>query len=663
MHEADTAPVLAVSGGADSMALAYMFSKTAATYPTTKIAGYPIRNCWACVVDHGIREGSGREAAAVVMELQKMRVKTYARRIRWGNVDPSTLSNIESEARIRRFQTLAQVAFHINASNIFLAHHEDDQHETVLMRLLMGHGYRGLQGISEHSDIPECHLMYGAYRSGMMRELDIRDPYLRFRPSERLRRYMRTSYREEYPSDEMDEYEVPPDSDPWDNSIDIAAKYPGIVDQAILVEHKVPYLKPLDCESGGLSIYRPLLGFGKDRIVATLEANKISWFEDPTNKDQTMTLRNAVRHMVKNHTLPRALQKTAILAMSDRARRRARSEEAEARRWIIRTGIIEEFDPNAGTLSASIPPLNIRHGRRRGLFSKARYELRKARLKAVAAAVVRNLIAFITPETNLPPLSTLDTVVFRLFPELNPGQPAIPTPATMSGVLFNPVVSDKTTKWFLSRTPYAAHQHLPEIWVSQHTARRPTIEKLISNKGLEPLPKERWWSFKAPRLWDGRFWISVQLGSRLDLRIRPFEAEYAKPFKDGLLPDRRAKLEKLLKHYAPGKVRYSLPAIYHAHPGSDDPGKYEPGVRPKLALTMLALPTLGIQLPGTETGLKWTVTYKNVDLELTRQREGLDYLARDLRQPHSLSWCLRRRRLQSWREKRGQTHREKCMSR
>ncbi|KIJ69142.1 hypothetical protein HYDPIDRAFT_105710 [Hydnomerulius pinastri MD-312] len=45
-------------------------------------------------------------------------------------------------------------------------------------------------------------------------------------------------------------------------------------------------------------IIRPLLGFGKDRILATCEANGLDYIDDPTNFQPALTLRNAVRKMI-----------------------------------------------------------------------------------------------------------------------------------------------------------------------------------------------------------------------------------------------------------------------------------------------------------------------------------------------------------------------------
>lgn len=47
-------------------------------------------------------------------------------------------------------------------------------------------------------------------------------------------------------------------------------------------------------------IVRPFLGVGKDRILATCEANKLEYVVDKTNFQPEVTLRNAIRHVVVN---------------------------------------------------------------------------------------------------------------------------------------------------------------------------------------------------------------------------------------------------------------------------------------------------------------------------------------------------------------------------
>ncbi|KXH63501.1 PP-loop family protein [Colletotrichum salicis] len=71
--------------------------------------------------------------------------------------------------------------------------------------------------------------------------------------------------------------------------------------------------------------------------------------------------------------------------------------------------------------------------------------------------------------------------------------------------------------------------------------------------------------------------------------------------------DRRAEFEGILKRFAPGKVRYTLPALYAVN--RDEQTGEE-------VLRMLALPTLGVGLPGLERWVQYEVRYRKVDMGL-----------------------------------------------
>jgi hypothetical protein len=60
---------------------------------------------------------------------------------------------------------------------ILLAHHGDDQAETVMMRLMKGRWRSGLAGMRGIEDIPECHGMHGVSHSGSVVSESPRLPY------------------------------------------------------------------------------------------------------------------------------------------------------------------------------------------------------------------------------------------------------------------------------------------------------------------------------------------------------------------------------------------------------------------------------------------------------------------------------------------------------
>lgn len=605
LHIADSSSLnvgLAISGGVDSMALAYLWSKTQKMFPNLKIADYPILAYpHAIIVDHGLRPGSFEESVAVTRQLSLMGFKTMRHTLKWKELRekglrPQDLPNLESVARILRYQQLAKTCAGHGFAALFTAHHRDDQYETILMRLISGHGYRGIQGMRPANDVPECHGMYRAHKSGFLEDQKSPHPFLNFKPSTRAMRELKLILKD----DKMGEEHAFPNAWQLNGDIQFHGHLPDTREPGI------PHLTPLECEDGGVTVYRPLLEFDKDRLIATCEANKVTWFEDPTNVDETMTMRNAVRHLVRNYALPEALQKPSILRLSQRAKRRADLEEAEARRLLQREAVIREFDSCVGTLIAAMPTFAPKRRRHNRLYTQARIEAKKSHQRTIAALVIRILIDYVTPLENLPQISNLEPVVHRLFPELDPNRSrSKPVAFSMGGVVFDPVVSQSSVKWFLSRAPYSTRQPLPETTIDW----RGQIAKTEENRYARDPNWSGWRHFLTPRFWDRRYWIQIRSPRPVRLHIRPFQPEHAKAFRKALPRDQQRRLEAVLQHYAPGKIRYTLPGVYmtevdfREYPTSDQ-------------LTLLALPTVGIQLPGLHKWLKYEVNYKKVDLSL-----------------------------------------------
>ncbi|KAL6794559.1 hypothetical protein GGI42DRAFT_139068 [Trichoderma sp. SZMC 28013] len=601
---------LAVSGGVDSMAMAYLFSALLRMYRGIKIADNPTESAFGIVVDHRLREESSQEASRVTQELKRLGLKAVIKSLnwrehRWHGIEPTTLPNVESVARTMRYQALGSTCRYLQAPSLFFAHHQDDQYETVLMRLLAGHGYRGLQGIRQANAIPECYELHSVYKSGLLDDQKQKHPFLSFKPPARAMKRLRFSLKDDR------------EAEPWDQiksylSFDENARpFPWHLSRDF--DPSVPYLTPLQSEDGGVMIYRPLLEFDKDRLIATCEANGVQWFEDHTNADPTLTTRNAIRQLTRAHTLPKALQKPSILALAHRSRRRAQLEEAEAHRLLAREGVIKDFDPNAGTLLVDVSTIwSEKPHQMRRPFAQAREEARRRSRRLIATMAIRKLIAFVTPELHLPPLANLDNVVDRLFPDLSETVDAVsiaPSKAfSIAGVLFESVSKMNSASWLLSRAPYSSRQPLPERKLPGYLNYRAGVLKLEAD-GDHPSRYGHWRGWKTAKLWDGRFWIRVSACVAAKFHVLPFLPSYAKPFRMALPPRERANLEKVLKHYAPGKVRYSLPALYSV----EESGQGE-NLEP--ILTLLALPTLGIHVPGLERWVKYEARYKNIDVTL-----------------------------------------------
>jgi tRNA(Ile)-lysidine synthase len=174
--------VLAVSGGADSMALMILVSRWLA------FAGRRRPMAEVVTVDHGLRANSAEEAHWVGERASALGFKHTT--LAWTGEKPK--SGLQEAAREARYRLLSEHALRARARPVAVvtAHTEDDQAETLLMRLARGSGLDGLSAM---------------------------------RPR-----------------------------------------------------------RPLT-ETGDVEIVRPLLGLGRDRLVATLKAEGADWVEDPSN--------------------------------------------------------------------------------------------------------------------------------------------------------------------------------------------------------------------------------------------------------------------------------------------------------------------------------------------------------------------------------------------
>ncbi|KAI8963016.1 hypothetical protein F5Y11DRAFT_167976 [Daldinia sp. FL1419] len=634
---------IAVSGGVDSMALAYLCSQVRRKDPDFKVADNPVSGFRGIVVDHGLRQGSREEALAVLKVLKSMGVADELISINWTKIlgdsrHPKDLSNFESVARTFRYRKLGTLCAYRNIASLLLAHHEDDQYETVMMRLLQGHGIRGLRGMRTAHDIPECHGIFGADKSGFVDDQARFFPFYNFNPTRRERKHMRRELRNTI-SNIMDQGEP----DDWSAAhIDMKEFYQT---------KDIPLYQPkeIDVEDAGVTIYRPLLEFSKDRLIATCLENKVPWWEDSTNSDPTLTMRNAVRHLYKGYTLPKALQKPSILDLSKRCARKIQAQEAEANRLLNQT-IIHDFELLAGTVTVQFPKLELsRTGR--DSRSDLRYCARVLKKRQIAAILISKILQLISPETQ-PLLSTLENHVTRLFPSLAlPEELPIATPPkafSLSGVYLVPVESKtdsaptgvvkKQLNWYLSRVPYPSAQPLPRIRTSYWAIRRNKKGRWLRSEWMP-------WA-----LWDGRYWFRMRHRFPYRVLVLPFLQEHAKSFREQLPPEEQKKLATFLKRYAPGKVRYTLPAFYLEEPldlldmenlqprpgypvppsaqprdtldnkngANQDSPSMHPAVMDTSKIKLIALPTLGIKLPAFDDWMSFETRYKKIDREMLR---------------------------------------------
>jgi len=127
--------LVAVSGGADSLALAYALSLEAPKL-ALRIEGV--------TVDHQLQSQSSVQAEKVVAALSKMGIqKTHVIK-----VDVDITDGLEASARRARYAALDACAEKTGALFILLGHTRDDQSESVLLGLARGSGARSLSAMA-----------------------------------------------------------------------------------------------------------------------------------------------------------------------------------------------------------------------------------------------------------------------------------------------------------------------------------------------------------------------------------------------------------------------------------------------------------------------------------------------------------------------------------
>jgi tRNA(Ile)-lysidine synthase len=137
---------VAVSGGADSMALLLLAQEWAAARQ-----GYVT----ALTIDHGLRAESADEAKQVARWCDAR--GTVHRTLNWHGDKPK--GDVQAAARAARYRLLEEWCADFGVFHLLLAHHQDDQAETFLLRLARGSGLDGLSAMASVVERPGCRLL------------------------------------------------------------------------------------------------------------------------------------------------------------------------------------------------------------------------------------------------------------------------------------------------------------------------------------------------------------------------------------------------------------------------------------------------------------------------------------------------------------------------
>lgn len=134
----DEKVLVCVSTGVDSMVLLDVLYKLQSELKLKIIVAH---------VNHQKRKISDVEEEFIIDYCEKQNLKIYTKRLEF-----ESNQNFQAEARDKRYQFFYEVALKEEINKIILAHHADDNIETIMMRIIRGSnfvGYAGMKLVSE----------------------------------------------------------------------------------------------------------------------------------------------------------------------------------------------------------------------------------------------------------------------------------------------------------------------------------------------------------------------------------------------------------------------------------------------------------------------------------------------------------------------------------
>lgn len=132
--------VVGVSGGADSVALLYVLKELSGEYGLRLYVAH---------LDHMLRgDESDRDREYVCELAEKLGLTVEYRKIDVERIAYADRISLEEAGRNARYQLFRDVAQRYDCSKVAVAHHRDDQVETVLLHLMRGSGLKGLGGMA-----------------------------------------------------------------------------------------------------------------------------------------------------------------------------------------------------------------------------------------------------------------------------------------------------------------------------------------------------------------------------------------------------------------------------------------------------------------------------------------------------------------------------------
>ncbi|KAF2719121.1 adenine nucleotide alpha hydrolases-like protein [Polychaeton citri CBS 116435] len=303
-------------------------------------------------------------------------------------------------------------------------------------------------------------------------------------------------------------------------------------------------------EGGGVRLYRPLLNQDKVTLTSLCQAYGTRWFEDETNNDLRLSVRNTLRHLLAGKSLPLALQKPAMLEVARRVSTKYADVSHEAAVMLKNCHI--HIDVRSGRLRWWMPGHILQ--RFDCLEGDSGLEIK--------TEIVRQVLMMVVPKANVSNIE-LCKVTDAMFPTTVSVsyQPTGPIRACginiekSDGLEFTtPGENALHMCWTMTRAqPYAAELASPGIALS-----------LSETSQLES--EIRWTCFS---LFDHRFWVRIGRPSTItepekvgwNISIRFLTPDLLARLRKSLRkPECHARLKEALKH-VPGSARFVIPAI------------------------------------------------------------------------------------------------------
>jgi tRNA(Ile)-lysidine synthase len=169
LPQLDELALIGVSGGRDSVALLDL------------LAGFGAKLI-VCHLDHALRPESAAEALQVEKLAARYGLPFATCREEVIHRAKAQKESLETAARNTRYEFFAHVAQQHGCERLYLAHHADDQVETVLLQLLRGAGSAGLSGMAPVSTrnvagvlLQVCRPLLGTWREEIDRYITQRE--------------------------------------------------------------------------------------------------------------------------------------------------------------------------------------------------------------------------------------------------------------------------------------------------------------------------------------------------------------------------------------------------------------------------------------------------------------------------------------------------------